>query len=47
MNTAVKLVAELLAKLTFASAVAGAEAASLAAVYQPKTPECLATKKES
>ena len=41
MNKALDLMATVLAKVTFMSAVAGAEAASSMGIYQPKTPESL------
>ena len=44
MNKVLDLMAAVLAKVTFVSAVAGAESASLMGMYQPKTPEMLTKK---
>lgn len=41
MKKLLNLVAHVLAKVTFTSAVAGAESASHFGIYQPKTPKSL------
>ena len=41
MKKVLNVAARFLARLTFTTAVAGAESASFAGIYQPKTPEAL------